>query len=128
MSEVYGEPIVSTGTITLKGFQTLENSLFKSVFEILPEYRNRNYLEIYIGSNTRRKFILSSIHVMFWISEIKTEEMCILIHFLLNSHVCFLFFIATVLRDESTLMPPSDTKEKLILTGLHSIHEGQVHP
>lgn len=54
--------------------------------------------------------------------------MCILIHFLLNSHVYFLFFIATVLRDESTLMPPSDTKEKLILTGLHCIHEGQVHP
>ena len=88
MSEVYGEPIVSTGTITRKGFQTLENSLFKSVFEILHEYQNRNYLEIYIGSNTRRKFILSSIHVMFWISEIKTEEMCILIHFLLNSHMC----------------------------------------
>lgn len=52
MSEVYGEPIVSTGTITQKGFQMLENSLFKSMFEILQENRHRNYLEIYIGSNT----------------------------------------------------------------------------
>lgn len=44
-------------------------------------------LKFILDQTHEKKSILSSIHVMFWISEIKTEEMRILISFLLNSHM-----------------------------------------